>query len=71
MPDPDGKTGQIAVTNQGGTQIVVKPGDVTEVKDATTKPAPPRPMDEKGQPSPHNRRCRLPIFSTSKPVPRT
>jgi outer membrane protein OmpA-like peptidoglycan-associated protein len=47
MPDPDGKTGQIAVTNQGGTQIVVKPGDVTEVKDATTTPAPPRPMDEK------------------------
>jgi outer membrane protein OmpA-like peptidoglycan-associated protein len=47
VPDPDGKTGQIAVTNQGGTQIVVKPGDVTEVKDAATKPAPPRPMDEK------------------------
>jgi outer membrane protein OmpA-like peptidoglycan-associated protein len=47
MPDPDGKTGQIAVTNQGGTQMVIRPGDVTEVKDAATKPAPPRPMDEK------------------------
>jgi outer membrane protein OmpA-like peptidoglycan-associated protein len=47
MPDPDGKTGQIAVTNQGGTRIVEKPGDATEVKDAATMPAPPRPMDEK------------------------
>jgi outer membrane protein OmpA-like peptidoglycan-associated protein len=47
MPDPDGKTGKIAVTNQRGTRIVVNPGDVTEVKDAATMPAPPRPMDEK------------------------
>lgn len=47
MPDPDGHTGQMTVTNQGGTQVVDKPGDVTEVKDALTPPAPPRPMDEK------------------------
>ena len=47
MPDPDGKTGQLEVTNQGGTQLVDKPGNVTEVKDAVTKPTPPQPMDEK------------------------
>lgn len=47
MPDPDGSIGKIAVTNQGGTQIVDRPGHVTEVKDALTPPAPPRPMDEK------------------------
>ena len=47
MPDPDGKTGQIAVTNQGGTRIVDQPGQATEVKDGLTAPAPPRPMDEK------------------------
>jgi len=47
MPDPDGKTGQIAVTNQAGTQIVDKPGQATEVRDAKTAPEPPRPLDEK------------------------
>lgn len=47
VPDPDGKTGVISVANQAGTQTVDKPGNVTEVKDAATLPAPPRPMDEK------------------------
>jgi outer membrane protein OmpA-like peptidoglycan-associated protein len=47
LPDPDGKTGQIVVENRGGTQTIDKPGHVTEVKDAATPPAPPRPMDEK------------------------
>ena len=47
MPDPDGKAGQMAVTNRGGTQIIDKPGQVTEVKDATTAPAAPRTMDPK------------------------
>ena len=47
MPDPDGKTGQIAVENQGGSLLIDKPGYVTEVKDHTTPPAPSRPMEEK------------------------
>lgn len=47
LPDPDGTVGKIAVTNQGGTQILDKPGYATEVKDVSTLPAPPRPMDEK------------------------
>ena len=47
IADPDGRIGKIAVTNQGGTQIVDQPGRVTEVKDAVTPPAPPRLMDEK------------------------
>jgi len=47
VPDPDGTTGKIAVSNQGGTQILDKPGYVAEVKDVKTQPAPPRPMDQK------------------------
>ncbi len=47
MPDPDGKTGQIAVENQGGTLLIDKPWNVTEVKDSVTPPAPARPMEEK------------------------
>ncbi|MDP2854854.1 MAG: OmpA family protein [Smithellaceae bacterium] len=47
VPDPDGKTGQIAVENQGGTLLIDKPWHVTEVKDSATPPAPSRPMEEK------------------------
>ncbi len=47
MPDPDGKTGHIAVENKGGTLLIDKPGHVTEVKDQATPPAPSRPMEEK------------------------
>ena len=47
MPDPDGKTGQIAVENKGGTLLIDKPGHVTEVKDRATPPAATRLMDEK------------------------
>jgi len=47
MPDPDGKTGQIEVQNKGGTQILDKPGYVTEVAGDAVPPTPPRPMDEK------------------------
>ncbi len=47
MPDPDGTTGIITVTNQGGTQVIDKPGQVTTVTDIKTPPAPPVPIDEK------------------------
>ncbi len=47
LPDPDGKTGQIVVANQGGTQVIDKPGYVTEIRDAATPPTPPRLMDKK------------------------
>jgi outer membrane protein OmpA-like peptidoglycan-associated protein len=47
VSDPDGKTGEITVSNKAGTQAVAKPGHVTEVKDAHTAPVPPEPMDEK------------------------
>ncbi len=47
MPDPDGKTGQIEVQNRGGTQIIDRPGYVTEVVDEAVPPKPPRPMDPK------------------------
>ena len=47
MPDPDGKTGRIEVENKGGTLLIDKPGNVTEVKDLATPPAPARPMDPK------------------------
>ncbi|MBA4396208.1 MAG: OmpA family protein [Syntrophus sp. (in: bacteria)] len=47
LADPDGTIGKIAVSNQGGTQILDKPGYVTEVQNVSTLPAPPHPMDEK------------------------
>ena len=39
--DPDGKTGEIVVANQGGSQVLARPGDATEVKDANTPPSAP------------------------------
>ena len=39
--DPDGKTGEIVVTNRGGSQVLARPGEATEVKDATTPPGAP------------------------------
>lgn len=47
VPDPDGKTGQIAVENQGGTLLIDKPWHVSEVKDPVTPPTPSRLMEEK------------------------
>jgi outer membrane protein OmpA-like peptidoglycan-associated protein len=39
--DPDGRTGEIVVANQGGSQLLARPGDATEVKDANTPPSAP------------------------------
>ena len=46
LPDPDGKVGQIIVTNQGGSQVVAKPMHATEVKDAKAPPTEPFPMEK-------------------------
>jgi outer membrane protein OmpA-like peptidoglycan-associated protein len=39
--DPDGRTGEMVVTNQGGSQVLGRAGDATEVKDANTPPSAP------------------------------
>ena len=44
--DPDGKTGEIVVTNKGGSQVLARPGDATEVKDANTPPSAPFRVEE-------------------------
>jgi len=46
LADPDGKVGQIIVTNQGGSQVVAKPMHATEVKDAKAPPTEPFPMEK-------------------------
>jgi outer membrane protein OmpA-like peptidoglycan-associated protein len=46
LPDPDGKTGVVRVTTQGGAQILDKPRYATEVRGIHDPPTPPRPMDE-------------------------
>ena len=44
--DPDGRTGEIVVANQGGSQVLARPGDATEVKDANTPPSAPFRVEE-------------------------
>ena len=44
--DPDGKTGEIVVTNKGGSQVLARPGEATEVKDANTPPSAPFRVEE-------------------------
>jgi outer membrane protein OmpA-like peptidoglycan-associated protein len=39
--DPDGKTGEVVVANKAGSQVLARPGEATEVKDANTPPSPP------------------------------
>jgi outer membrane protein OmpA-like peptidoglycan-associated protein len=46
LPDPDGKTGVVRVTTQGGSQTLDKSGYATEVAGVNHPPTPPRPMDE-------------------------
>lgn len=48
LPGPDGKTGQIEVSNKGGTQLIREPEQATEVHSATVAPSAPFTMkDEK------------------------
>lgn len=44
--DPDGRTGEIVVGNQGGSQVLARPGDATEVKDANAPPSAPFRVEE-------------------------
>ena len=46
MTDPDGKVGEIVVSNEGGSQILAKPAHATEVKGAHVAPTVPLPMEE-------------------------
>lgn len=46
LPDPDGKVGAIRVTTTGGSQLLDKPGYATQVKDSSSAPIAPNPMDE-------------------------
>ena len=46
MADPDGKVGEIVVSNEGGSQVLTKPGQATEVKDAHVAPAAPILLEE-------------------------
>jgi outer membrane protein OmpA-like peptidoglycan-associated protein len=41
MPDPDGKVGQVSVSNQGGSQTLTKAGQATFIRDGQTAPAAP------------------------------
>jgi outer membrane protein OmpA-like peptidoglycan-associated protein len=46
MPDPDGKVGEIVVTNKGGSQVLSKPFQSTQVTDPNTAPSPPTVLEE-------------------------
>jgi outer membrane protein OmpA-like peptidoglycan-associated protein len=45
LPDPDGKVGQVTVSNQAGSQILDSPGQATFIRDAQTAPESPAPME--------------------------
>jgi outer membrane protein OmpA-like peptidoglycan-associated protein len=47
LPEPDGKTGVITVTTQGGSQILDKPRNAIEVEAPHKPPTAPVPMEEK------------------------
>lgn len=44
--DANGRTGEIVVANQGGSQVLVRPGDATEVKDGNSPPSAPFRVEE-------------------------
>jgi outer membrane protein OmpA-like peptidoglycan-associated protein len=46
MPNPDGKVGQVTVSNQGGSQVLDKAGQATFIKDPQTAPEAPVVMDQ-------------------------
>jgi outer membrane protein OmpA-like peptidoglycan-associated protein len=41
QPDPDGKTGELVVSNRGGSQVLTQPGQATQIVDATAAPSTP------------------------------
>jgi outer membrane protein OmpA-like peptidoglycan-associated protein len=46
LPGADGKTGQIVVTNKGGSQLLDKPGQATAIESADISPSAPFKMDD-------------------------
>ncbi len=44
--DPDGRTGEIVVANKGGSQVLARAGDATEVKNGNTPPSAPFRVEE-------------------------
>jgi outer membrane protein OmpA-like peptidoglycan-associated protein len=46
LPDPDGKTGVVTVTTNGGSQTLDKPRYATEVEDLNKPPIVPKPVTE-------------------------
>jgi outer membrane protein OmpA-like peptidoglycan-associated protein len=46
LPDSDGKTGSILVTNQGGSRIISERNQATVISSPTTAPSSPAPMDD-------------------------
>jgi outer membrane protein OmpA-like peptidoglycan-associated protein len=46
IPDPDGKLGEIIITNKGGSEVIARPGYATEVKVANVAPSVPFPLGE-------------------------
>ncbi len=47
LPDQDGKTGIVAVSNKGGTQVINKTNQASSIDSAETKPSEPKSIDEK------------------------
>lgn len=47
LPDPDGQVGQIAVSNQGGTQVLKEARQAVRVESPDKSPEPPFLMEEK------------------------
>jgi outer membrane protein OmpA-like peptidoglycan-associated protein len=46
VPDPDGRVGQVTVSNQAGSQTLTQAGQATYIKDVNTGPQPPVVMPE-------------------------
>jgi outer membrane protein OmpA-like peptidoglycan-associated protein len=46
LPQPDGATGQILVSNQGGSQLLQEPNLATSIQSAENSPSSPKPMDD-------------------------
>jgi outer membrane protein OmpA-like peptidoglycan-associated protein len=46
LPDSNGKTGSIVVSNQAGSQLISEQKQATMISSPTTAPSPPAPMDD-------------------------
>jgi len=44
LPGPDGKTGQIVVSNEGGSRLISEPEQATEIHSAKVAPSEPLSM---------------------------